>query len=77
MGIPPQIVRHRIEFNTTNPLAHQIKYQMNQNYVVIVKHDLNKFLSTSFIALVEEASWLSPIVVVLKKNDKLRIYMDF
>jgi hypothetical protein len=27
--------------------------------------------------LVEEATWLSPIVVVLKKNGKLRIYVDF
>jgi hypothetical protein len=25
---------------------------------------------------VEEATWLSPIVVVLKKNGKLRIYVD-
>jgi hypothetical protein len=25
----------------------------------------------------EEAKWLLPIVVVLKKNDKLRIYVDF
>jgi hypothetical protein len=26
---------------------------------------------------VEEATWLSPIVIVLKKNGKLRIYVDF
>jgi hypothetical protein len=26
---------------------------------------------------VEEATWLSPIVVVLKKNGKLRVYVDF
>ncbi len=28
-------------------------------------------------ALVEEATWFSPIVVVLKKNGKFWIYMDF
>jgi hypothetical protein len=50
---------------------------MNPNYVIVVKHDLNKVLSASFIAPVEEASWLSPIVIVLKKNDKFRIYVDF
>jgi hypothetical protein len=25
----------------------------------------------------EEAAWLSPIVVILKKNGKLKIYVDF
>jgi hypothetical protein len=27
--------------------------------------------------LVEEATWLSPIVVILKKTGKLKIYVDF
>jgi hypothetical protein len=30
-----------------------------------------------FIIPMEEATWLSPIVVVSKKNQKLRICMDF
>jgi hypothetical protein len=34
-------------------------------------------LVTSFIKLVEEATWLSPIVVMLKKNGKLKICVDF
>jgi hypothetical protein len=32
---------------------------------------------TCFIQLVEEATWLPPIVVVPKKNGKLHIYVDF
>ncbi len=28
-------------------------------------------------SFIEEATWLSPIVVVLKKNGKLRICVDF
>ncbi len=31
----------------------------------------------SFIKLVEKATWLSPIVVVPKKNGKLRICVNF
>jgi hypothetical protein len=38
---------------------------------------LDKLLSACFIGPMEEAKWLLPIVVVLKKNDKLRIYVDF
>jgi hypothetical protein len=40
---------------------------MNPNYATVVKRDLDKLLSVGFIAQVEEASWLLPIVVVLKK----------
>jgi len=29
------------------------------------------------IKLIEETTWLSPIVVVPKKNGKLKIYVDF
>jgi hypothetical protein len=41
---------------------------MNPSYAAIVKQDLNKLLNASFIALMEEASWLLPIIVVLKKK---------
>jgi hypothetical protein len=34
-------------------------------------------LAAGFIKLVEEAIWLSPIVVVPKKNGKLKICVDF
>jgi hypothetical protein len=34
-------------------------------------------LKAGFIKPVEEATWLSPIVIVLKKNGKLRICIDY
>jgi hypothetical protein len=34
-------------------------------------------LAARFIEFVEEATWLSPIVIVSRKNGKLRIYIDF
>jgi hypothetical protein len=34
-------------------------------------------LVVDFIKPVEEATWLSPIVIMLKKNKKLKIYVDF
>jgi hypothetical protein len=34
-------------------------------------------LAASFIKHVEEATWLSPMVVVPKKNGKFRICVDF
>jgi hypothetical protein len=32
-GIPPKLVQHKIEFDTTISLAHQAKYQLNLNYM--------------------------------------------
>jgi hypothetical protein len=66
-----------IELDTTIPLVHQARYQLNPNYVVVVQQDIDKLLVVSFIKLIEEATWLSPIVVVLKKNGKLKICVDF
>jgi hypothetical protein len=70
-------VQHQIELDTLIPLVHQARYLLNLNYVAIIKHDIDKLLATSFIKLVEEATWLSPIVVVRRKNKKLTICVDF
>jgi hypothetical protein len=50
---------------------------MNPNYVIIFKKNLDKLSSAGFIIPMEEVSWLSPIIVVLKKNRRLQIYVDF
>ena len=42
-----------------------------------MKEDLEKLLKAGFIEPVDQATWLSPIVVVSKKNDKLRICVNF
>jgi len=60
-----------MKFDTTIPPTHQTKYRMNPNYAIVVKQELDKLLNVGFITLVEEASWLSPIVIVPKKNNKL------
>jgi hypothetical protein len=40
---------------------------LNPNYVAIVKHDIDKLLAACFTKHVEEATLLSPIMVVPKK----------
>ncbi len=76
-GIPLKLTQHIIELDTTIPLTHQTKYILNLNYVTTVKQDIDKLLTAGFIEFVEEATWLSPIVVVPKKNGKLKICIDF
>lgn len=50
---------------------------MNPNYVIVIKHDLDKLFTSRFIAPIEKATLLSPNIVVLKKDDKLQIRVDF
>jgi hypothetical protein len=50
---------------------------MNPNYVVVVKHDIDKLLAPKCIHPIEEGTWLSPIMVVLKKKGKFKICVDY
>jgi hypothetical protein len=63
--------------DTSIPPTHQIRYQLNPNYVTIVKQEIDKLFATSFIKHVKETTWLSLIVVVPNKNGKLRTCVDF
>jgi len=50
---------------------------MNPNYVQRVKEGLDKLLDAQFIFPIETTQWLSPLVIVPKKNGKLNIYVDY
>ncbi len=75
-GIPLELAQCKIELDTIIPLAHQAKYKLNPKYVIVLKQDIDKLLAVGFIKYVEEATWLSPIVVIPKKNGKLKICID-
>ncbi len=66
----------KIKLDTSILPAHEVKYRWNPNYATIVKQDIDRLLVVGFIEYVEKATWLSPIVIVLKKNGKLRIWID-
>ena len=76
-GAPAKICQHRIELKLDAIPSHQRRYRMNPNYADVVKKDLDKLLAAGFIYPTEAATWLSPIVVVPKKNGKLRICIDY
>jgi hypothetical protein len=73
-SIPSEITQHRIELNTLILPIHQARFQLNPNYEVIVKQDINKLLITSFIKPIEKASWLTLILVMPKKKGKQWIH---
>ena len=49
---------------------------MNPNYAARVKEEIDKLLKAGFIRPMKQATWLSPIVMVPKKNGKIRVCVD-
>lgn len=45
---------------------------MNSRFAEVLKVELEKLLEASFIRLVENTRWVSPITLAPKKNGKLR-----
>ena len=69
-GLDPKLYQHQIHLNKdAKPIA-QRHYQMNPNYALKVKEEIDKLLRVSFIRPVKQTTWLCLIVVVPKKNGK-------
>ena len=58
-------------------LVAQRCYRMNPNYPLKVKEEFDKLLRVKFIRPVKHATWLSLIVVIPKKNGKIRVCVDY
>ena len=50
---------------------------MNPTLKDIVKEELQKLLNVNFIYLISDSKWVSPLVVVPKKNGKWKICVDY
>jgi hypothetical protein len=50
---------------------------MNPNYALKVREDLDRLLNVGFIYPIKTTKWLSPLVIVPKKNGKSCIRIDY
>ena len=76
-GMPPEIVQHTIPlFPYTKPIR-QLQRQMNPRMQLIVKAKLERLLQASFIKPVEIIDWVSSMVLVKKKNEKICVCIDY
>ena len=76
-GLDPQLYQHQIHLSKDAKTVAQRRYRMNPNYATKVKEEIDKLLRVGFIRPVKKATWLSPIVVVPKKNGKIRVCVDY
>jgi hypothetical protein len=50
---------------------------MNLALHEIVKDELQKLLNVNFKYPISDSQWVSPLVIVPKKNGKWRVYVDY
>ena len=53
--------------------SQQRPYTYNDNFARKIREEIEKFLEAEFIYEIEHTEWVSPIVIVPKKNVKLRV----
>lgn len=79
-GIDPKFYQHKVNLKEgATPIKHQT-YQMNPNYVKQVEEEIDRLLRVGFIYPIEEATWISPIVILPKQNMKImkiRVCVDY
>lgn len=75
-GIDPKSRMHNIYIEQSASPFRQPQRRMNPNLKEIVE-ELQKLLNVNFIYPVSDNQWLSPLVIVPKKNGKWRVCIDY
>jgi hypothetical protein len=76
-GIHPNTCTHHIYTNDQIRPVRQPQQRMNPTLKDIVKEELQKILRANLIYPISDSQWVSPLVIVPKKNGKWRICVDF
>eukprot|EP00253_Pinus_taeda_P014250 PITA_14250 len=76
-GIHPSVCTHHIYIKEDCKPARQPQRRMNPTLKDIVKEEVQKLLDAGFIYRISDSEWVSPLVLVPKKNGKWRICVDY
>jgi hypothetical protein len=77
-GIPRELAEHELNiFPNTKPVK-QSMHRYNPEKAKSMGEEINRLLEAKFIREIKEATWLSPPVMVEKKDTKIyRMCIDF
>ncbi|KAH9313496.1 hypothetical protein KI387_022123, partial [Taxus chinensis] len=76
-GIDPTIAVHNITLNPDSKPVKQKLRKMHPRIALLVKEELQRLLSVSFILPIDYPQWISNIVPVMKATGGLQICTDF
>ncbi len=69
--------QHKIELLPNAKSIRTNQGRWNPRYMAMVKEELDKLLEAGFIKPMETTEWVSPVVLTLKKNGKLRVCVNY
>ena len=75
-GVDPQVCQHTIPLKADTKPRKQRPYTYNESFAKKIKEEIDKLLEVNFVYKIEHTKWVSPIVVVPKKNGKLRVCVN-
>jgi hypothetical protein len=76
-GLDRSIVEHRLPIKSEFRPYQQPARRCNPNILPDIKAEITKLIETKFIQQCRYAKWISNVVLVYKKNRKLRVCIDF
>ncbi|MCO5580106.1 hypothetical protein L7F22_033972 [Adiantum nelumboides] len=75
-GVNPSICQHTIPLKSDAKPGRQRLYTYNETFARKIKEEKDKLKEAKFIYEIEHTDWVSSIVVVPKKNGKLRVCVN-
>jgi len=76
-GLDRSIVEHRLPIKPRFRPHQQPARRYNPNILPDIKAEITKLIEAKFIRQCRYAKWISNVVPVYKKNEKLRVCIDF
>ena len=76
-GLNPMIVVHRLSIKKGVSPKKQLQRRFRSELIPEIEKEVNKLIEAGFIREVKYPTWIANIVPVRKKNNQLRICVDF
>ena len=76
-GLDPSIVQHHLPtLPHTKPVKQKLR-RLHPRWSLQVKEEIQKQLSVGFLSMVKYPQWMANVVPVPKKDDKVRVCVDY
>ena len=75
-GVDPKVCQHTIPMRDDAKPSIQRLYSYNENFAKKIDEEMDHLKEAGIIFEIEHMPWVSPLVVVPKKNNKLRVCIN-